>query len=237
VTAVGAPGRSDRRAGAHLKGPGQPGKGLPGRGEGVPYITRWSGEKDATMPVVLRRKGPGIAYADERAYDRDRHGVLWTRTPSQPGKGRPEFGKVHALRQRLAMGGLRCQICRMPADRSADGVLWLLDADPDDPGLWSGDERTAHPPVCMPCAVRSTSACPHLRRACTVVRVSAFALSGVRGALYRPGRRAPEPVDVAFLRFGDPLMSWMRAGQLVMHLREFTVIDLPAEATSPVRAR
>ncbi|WP_328915038.1 MULTISPECIES: hypothetical protein [unclassified Streptomyces] len=138
---------------------------------------------------------------------------------------------MHGLRQRVAMGGLRCQICAGPADRNADGVLWLLDADPGDPSLRNGQERTAHPPVCMPCAVRSTTACPHLRRAHTLVRASSFALWGVRGALYQPGPTGPEAVDVALLRFGDPLMPWLRAGQLVMHLREFTPADLPAATT------
>ncbi|MYZ40125.1 MULTISPECIES: hypothetical protein [unclassified Streptomyces] len=46
--------------------------------------------------------------------------------PSQPGRGRPEYGSVHSLRQRLAMGGLLCQICGKPADRNRDRVLWLL---------------------------------------------------------------------------------------------------------------
>ncbi|WP_175607687.1 hypothetical protein [Peterkaempfera bronchialis] len=200
------------------------------------YITRWSGEREAPMPMVWRRRGRGIGYADERLYDRDEHGVLWTRTRSEPGKGQPEFGKVHALRHRMAMGGLLCQICAGPADCNAEGVLWLIDADSDDPSLWRGDERTAHPPVCMPCARRSTEACPHLRRAYTAVRVSTFTLWGVRGLLHRPGPTVPEPVDIALLRFGDPRLPWLRASQLVMHLREFTVIDLSAEALSPGRA-
>ena len=52
------------------------------------------------------------------------------------------------------MSGLLCQFCRRPADRNEEGVLWLIDAEPDDPVLWSGaPERTSHPPLCMPCAV------------------------------------------------------------------------------------
>ncbi|WUH92254.1 hypothetical protein OG900_20495 [Streptomyces sp. NBC_00433] len=198
---------------------------------GVPYITRWSGETNSPMPMTYRRRGTGIAYTDERSFDRDEHGVLWARTPSQPGRGRPQYGSVHLLRQRLAMSGLRCQICGGPADRSADGVLWLLDADPDDPTLWNGQERTAHPPVCMPCAVRSTSACPHLRRSFTVLRVRAFSPYGVHGALYRPTTGPPRAVNAVSLPFGDPRMPWMRAGQLITRLTEFTVVDLESGTT------
>ena len=198
----------------------------------VPYITRWSSEAHGSMPMTYRRRGTGIAYTDERSFDRDEHGVLWTRMPSQPGRGRPQYGSVHLLRQRLAMSGLRCQICGRPADRSADGVLWLLDADPGDPTLRNGQERTAHPPVCMPCAVRSTSACPHLRRSFTVVRVRAFSFYGVRGALYRPTAGPPQAIDAINLPFGDPRMPWMRAGQLIMRLTEFTVVGLESGTTS-----
>lgn len=198
----------------------------------VPYITRWSGEADDSMPMTYRRRGTGVAYTDERSFDRDEHGVLWARMPSQPGRGRPQYGIVHFLRQRLAMSGLRCQICGRPADRSADGVLWLLDADPDDPTFRNGQERTAHPPVCMPCAVRSTSACPHLRRSFTVLRVRAFIPYGVRGALYRPTAGPPQAIDAINLPFGDPRMPWMRAGQLIMRLTEFSVVDLESGSAS-----
>lgn len=202
------------------------------RPELVPYITRWSEEREASMPVVARRNGRGIAYADERSYDRDANGVLWTRTPSQPGRGRPEYGSVHSLRQRLAMGGLLCQICGKPAARNRDGVLWLLDAEAEDPELWQGEEHTTHPPVCLPCAAQSTAACPHLRRRYVALRVRAFALSGVHGALYQRGETVPVRVDVTGLRFGDPRMPWMRGGQLVMHLSDFTKTDLQNEAGS-----
>jgi hypothetical protein len=223
MTSVSASGRSHAGEVGALRA-------VAGRSDGVPYITRWSAEKAAATPVIRRRRGTGIAYADERSYDRDEHGVLWTRAPSQPGRGRPQYGSVHSLRQRLAMSGLLCQICGRPADRTSNGVLWLLDAGRDDPTLWKGRERTVHPPVCMSCAVRSASACPHLRRAHIVLRVHAFAPSGVHGALYAPGAAAPQAVEATNLSFGDPRMPWMRASQLVMRLSEFTVVDLKQDA-------
>ncbi|WP_233580407.1 hypothetical protein [Streptomyces triticirhizae] len=85
----------------------------------VPYISRWTGEQPTAARVVARNGR--LAYADERSYDRDTGGVLWRRVPSTPGKGNPEFGAVHPLRQRLALAGLLCQVCGSPADRTEDG--------------------------------------------------------------------------------------------------------------------
>ncbi|WP_433890191.1 hypothetical protein [Streptomyces sp. CA-111067] len=189
----------------------------------VPYVTRWSGEKDLDVPVVVRRGGRGVGFAHERAFDREL-GVLWTRTVSEPGRGRPEFGKVHSLRQRLAMGGLRCQICGGPADRNRDGVLWLLDADAHE--LRRGDELTAHPPVCVPCAHQSVRGCPHLRPAWVAVRVRSYALWGVLGVRYSSLGPEPVAVDTAQVRFGDPHLRWVRAHQLIASLGDFTVTDL-----------
>jgi hypothetical protein len=91
----------------------------------VPYVTEWSEEQKPPF-VVVERPGMGIAYADESLVDRDSNGVLWFRMASRPGIGRPVFGKVHPLRQRRAMRRLLCQVCAGPADRTDDGVLWLM---------------------------------------------------------------------------------------------------------------
>ncbi len=176
------------------------------------------------MPVVLRRDGKGIRYADERAFDRDEHGVLWVRTPSQPGRGRPEFGNVHSLRQRLCMSELRCQVCGGPADRTAEGVLWLVDAIRHQ--LRPGGELTGHPPVFQPCAEQAVLACPHLRPAVVALRVRSFEPYGVNGALYQATKSGPRAVDAQVVPFGSPVMPWVRAGQLVMALKDFAVINL-----------
>ncbi|WP_328911757.1 MULTISPECIES: hypothetical protein [unclassified Streptomyces] len=201
-----------------------PGASRPFTPAHVPYIARWSGERDAPMPVVMRKGGRGIGYADERSLDRDGGGVLWSRTPSQPGRGTPEFGKVHSLRQRIAMAGLRCQICGGPADRNRDGVLWLVDAAPGE--LSHGAEYTSHPPVCRPCAHRSVHACPHLRTNVTALRVRDFAASGVNGVLYHPARPVPVAAEANRFDLRDPRITWVRAYQTITTLRDFTVIDL-----------
>jgi hypothetical protein len=173
-------------------------------------------------PVVQRRRG--IGYADERPGDRDSRGVLWTRVASRPGQGRPEFGQVHARRQRRAMTRLLCQVCGQPADRNADGMLWLVGEDPRRQDTWPVPLLTMHPPVCAGCAARSVGTCPHLRRQSAALRVRAFDLAGVRGALYVPG--LPSPVGVAGVAFDDRRIRWVRAGQLIVHLRDFSITSL-----------
>jgi hypothetical protein len=194
--------------------------------DAVPYITLWSTERTAKARVVHRHGG--IAYVQERPGDRDRHGVLWTRVTSRPGEGRPEFGKVHARRQRRAMRLLLCQVCGGPADRNADGVLWLVGEDQGQRASWPDPLLTAHPPVCVRCAVRSVGVCPHLRRQQVALRVHDFDVVGVRGTLYRPA--LPDPVKVAAVgvALDDPRIRWMRAGQILVNLRVFSLTSLDA---------
>ncbi|WP_328917075.1 MULTISPECIES: hypothetical protein [unclassified Streptomyces] len=196
----------------------------------VPFIAAWSSETEAAQPAVTMRRGR-LAYLNERPYDRDSSGILWRRVPSMPGKGRPQYGKVHFLRQRLAMDGLLCQVCGGPARKDAtnDGLLWLLGEDPDDRSSWPTEMVTGHPPVCLSCAWLSVRACPHLRHQYAAVRVRRFSPSGVHGVLYRPSYPNPVPHEVGGLDFGDARTAWMQAAQLMMRLDEFTLVDLEAE--------
>ncbi|MGW8449953.1 hypothetical protein ACWGLO_00460 [Streptomyces niveus] len=198
-----------------------------GRPQIVPYITQWSGERAPRSDMVVRRGR--LAFADERPYDRDSTGVLWTRTPSQPGRGRPEYGQVHPIRQRNAMERLLCQVCGGPADRNRDGTFWLLGDDPDDPVVPTGEEGilTAHPPLCLPCARTSVSACPHLREQYVALRVRHVERAGVRGALYRPALPRPVAVDAVGISFDDPVIHWVRAGQLLLRLTDYHPVELP----------
>ncbi|MEU3709145.1 hypothetical protein [Streptomyces catenulae] len=189
----------------------------------VPYITRWSAERHPPLRMVEKRGG--IGYAGEKPYDRDTQGVLWSRTPSLPGKGRPQFGQVHALRQHRAMTELRCQVCGGPADRDADGVLWLLGEDPHDRVSWPPEILTVHPPLCRPCAAVSVRVCPHLRAGCVALRVRAVRPVGVRGALYRPGASEPVPIGAVGVAYDDPRIHWVRAGQLIVQLTHVDVVD------------
>lgn len=160
--------------------------------------------------------------------DRDFRGVLWTRLPSQPGKGRPEFGKVHTLRQRLAMEQLRCQVCGGPSDRSEEGVLWLHTEDPAaTAALGNEGIVTENPPVCVPCLREAVEKCPRLRREHTVLRVREFEPAGVSGVLYRPSLQ-PYAVEAASVAYDDPHIRWLCAGKLLHRLTRYSAVDLDA---------
>jgi len=195
---------------------------LPGAGRqvAVPYVTAWSEETDPPC-VVIKRPG-GIGYADESLADRDRHGVLWLRTLFRPGKGRPEFGRVHPMRQRRAMRRLLCQICGHPADRTKDGVLWLLRDFRDDWPSWPDGMGVTEPPICLSCVRLSMRLCPALRKGAALVSARSYRVAGVEGLLYgRDGRQLRATVV-----FEDPDIHWVRAACLVRELQNCVVLSL-----------
>jgi hypothetical protein len=191
----------------------------------VPYITLWTSES-VRRPAVVQRGREGIGYADERPDDRDPRGVLWDRTPSSPGVGRPDFGKVHALRQRDAMRDLLCQMCGHPVSASRGGVLWLLSREEYDPDRAPSRIETVNPPVCLPCAHLSVTACPHLRKGYVALRVRSFEVAGVFGARYWPGPRGVEIAGTLNAAYGRPEVQWTRASRLVMRLRRFAPVGI-----------
>ncbi|MFF7632811.1 hypothetical protein ACFZB9_06610 [Kitasatospora sp. NPDC008050] len=190
--------------------PGQPGL--------VPYITAWSEERYVRSEVVAHPAG-GIAYRDELPHDRDADGILWARMTLARGRGRPDFGRVHVGRQRRAMRLLLCQVCGGPADRTEEGVLWLLRDDRGDWPGWPEGMAATHPPVCLPCAGPAVRMCPHLRAGCVAVRVRECQELGVHGRLYRPGRAGEVTVAV-----DEPRARWVVAGQLARVLRDCAVL-------------
>jgi hypothetical protein len=190
----------------------------------APYITAWSEEQEPQYELVVRHGR--IAYTDENVADRDKHGVLWNRTPSRPRHGRPEFGKVHSLRQRRTMRRLLCQVCAGPADRNEDGVLWLLQDHREDWDKWPEAMTVTEPPICLPCIQTSVRLCPALRRGPVVVRVGRFPLYGIEGALYRVGLQSPVATRPAIVPFNDPIIKWIRAAHLVRELHDCEIIPL-----------
>jgi hypothetical protein len=194
-----------------------------GGGAVVPYVGSWSEEELLPAKVVQRPIG-GIGYADESAVDRDEWGVLWTRMASRVGAGRPLFTKLHPLRQRRAMRRLLCQVCGRPADRTDQGLLWLVPgADTDRlEGM-----AMIQPPLCMACAQVSIGACPALRAGCVAVRARTR-LCGVTGVRFQPGRPFPTLADDEdeVVGFDDPAILWMQATQLARSLYDCTPVDV-----------
>lgn len=191
----------------------------------APYITTWNAEQDLPYRLV-ERPGYGVGYVDELLGDRDTHGVLWQRPAVRHGIGKPEFGKVHPLRQRRAMRQLLCQVCAGPADRTGDGVLWLLRDFRDDWPRWPEGMTCNEPPICVPCVAVSLKLCPALRRGAAAFRAREFAVVGVRGALYRANTFAPVAIREASLAYDDPNVRWLVASALIRELRECTLVPL-----------
>ncbi|KAA2252260.1 hypothetical protein F0L68_36625 [Solihabitans fulvus] len=190
----------------------------------APYITAWSAEQDLPFTLV-ERPDCGISYVDELPTDRDSHGVLWRRAAVRHQIGRPEFGKVHPLRQRRAMRRLLCQVCAEPAGRSDDGVLWLLrDYRHDWPG-WPEGMASVEPPICVPCVAVSLRLCPALRHGAVAVRAREHPIAGVRGALYRKGVLAPVAVEAANLPYDAPGIHRMVASALIRELRGCSLVS------------
>jgi hypothetical protein len=201
-----------------------------GQGAIVPYIAAWSGE-ESLMTQVIGRGLSGIGFADETLTDRDENNVLWTRIPSQPGKGRPLYGQVHSLRQRRAMRRLLCQVCAKPADRNEQGVLWLLLDHREDWPDWPENMANTYPPLCLSCARLSIRTCPTLRRGYVAVRTRRAPLTGVQGVRYLPAKPFPVPVEGDVVGYHNPAVRWVRAVQQVRSLHECTIVTLdPAES-------
>jgi hypothetical protein len=189
-----------------------------------PHITKWSAESDLQPKVVVRNDR--ISYMYESPGDRDENDILWYRNRSLQGQGRPEFKVVHPQRQKEKMTRLRCQVCAGPADRTSDGVLWLLTPDYDDDWInWPENAAVEEPPVCRSCARRAMRQCPALRRRAALVRVRNCPIVGVRGAFYVPGWPFARPVDQVFMRFSDPAIGWVRASALLRELHGCTAVS------------
>jgi len=195
-----------------------------GRRVVAPYITTWSAEHEPPLMLVERPDG-GVAYQDEMVADRDRNGVLWFRTPFRLGQGRPEFGRVHPLRQRRTMQRLLCQVCARPADQTDDGVLWLLKDHREDWPSWPNGMGVTEPPVCLSCTRTSLRSCPALRKGAAVVRAGSFVVAGVHGTLYQGGPKLTA-TGRATVAFEDPTIRWVRAVSLVRELRDCVIIPL-----------
>ncbi|WP_197288793.1 hypothetical protein [Nocardia sp. NRRL S-836] len=148
----------------------------------------------------------------------------------RPGTGRPEFGRVHPLRQRRAMRRLLCQVCAAPADRDDSGVLWLLRDFRGDWARWPDGMGCVEPPVCAPCVPVSLRLCPALRRGAVAVRVQDCPIAGVRGVVYREDFSGLVAVEEAVLPYDDPDVRWLVASALVRELRGCTVLPLDAFA-------
>ncbi|MFD8969835.1 hypothetical protein ACFV0C_33455 [Streptomyces sp. NPDC059568] len=200
----------------------------------VPFITRWSGEREVSRAdLCLSRKG--LFYRHDDAADRDKFGALWARTVGRAGVGEPRFRDVSFSRQRQAMRDLLCQVCAGPASTTRLGTLFLLEGTVRSAAELE-EEPTGQPPLCLPCARLSREQCPRLVRRYTAVRAKKPTVWGVFGVPYLPptpflpamGGLVPEPRTLQ-VGYGRADLRFVLAHQLLRQLRRVTVIDLDAE--------
>ncbi|MFJ8430443.1 hypothetical protein ACIQ9P_03965 [Kitasatospora sp. NPDC094019] len=190
----------------------------------APWVVVREGERRADPPLVMTPCG--LAYADETAYDRDEHGLLWARWTGRC-EGRPQLANVHSARQRRAKRRSLCQGCKKPADSDENGVLWLVEngraADWPD---WPEQMITMHPPTCLPCADTARDHCPHLKRTGSVLmRVRRPELAGIRGHLYRPGEGVPVRGEIVEVEYGDPRSRFVLAEHQLVALEGCTILN------------
>ncbi|MFC5656270.1 hypothetical protein [Streptomyces nogalater] len=153
----------------------------------VPFITAWSKEEIPVQELVKvhRSSGTVLGLRDETDVERQ-FGVSWVRMQATRG-GRPQHGRVHALRQRQAMSRMLCQLCGGPTvgTRKDERTLFLA-ASADGHPLLNG-ERTESPPVHAVCARLSVEHCQPLRRhGWTAALVRHTPVRGVAGHVYDP---------------------------------------------------
>jgi hypothetical protein len=130
------------------------------------------------------------------------------------------------------MHQLLCNVCAQPADRTDEGVLWLLrDYRNDWPG-WPENMAASEPPVCVPCAWRASRMCPAMRRGAVAIRVRRYPIAGVQGGIFRStGTPWPKRVDYGDVPYGDPACRWVQADKLIRELGDCTIV--PMETLCP----
>jgi hypothetical protein len=124
---------------------------------------------------------------------------------------------------------LLCQVCTQPADRTEQGLLWLVPG--EERGFWTGwpeGMATIHPPLCRECARISVRMCPALRSGAVAVRAQS-GVCGVTGVVFQPtgrhsGLTVTDRADI--VSYADPAIRWTQAILLARSLYDATVVDL-----------
>lgn len=206
---------------------------------GVPAVTLWSGEP-RTGELVLQRSAAhasrpgrvlGVGYADETESDRDEMGVLILRHHQAPGTGTARLKLVHPARHHRFMAQELCQGCGGEPDRTTAGTLWLMPREASVPAGWPEGAVVEHPPICLPCALRSRAACPEGRRCGWVaVRAGDSDLWGVAGPVYADRGGRPEEIGHDRISYDDPWLGRIAASRWLRTLWDCSPVDLDDEA-------
>ncbi|MER6109357.1 hypothetical protein [Streptomyces hirsutus] len=193
---------------------------------GAPYVTPWTGEAIAPLPVTVTTVGAAYEDPVADAIARDQDGVLWAVCRGMA-TGKPEYAaELHPERQKATMEGFLCACCRKPAARDDRGMLWVLPF-LGEPESWEG-VQSAIPPMCEQCARTVPRLCPELREGHVQLRVREAELVGVRGTLYPRPDRPGVPDPDALVLYDSPGLPFVVARQVVRELRQVTVVAFSA---------
>jgi hypothetical protein len=196
----------------------------------VPYVTAYSEERLLPVRLIRRPGPPRIGYADETAHDRDSFSTLWIRPRLLPKRrrGEPQLKEIHPYRQRRAMDHMLCQVCSTPPADPGGPHLFLLR---NTGGPIREGERTASPPVCVPCAGIAVQACHALRGDHWTAAWARWAPAwGVYGTIYDP--LTLQPVQGRYMErveYGSDLAPWTIAARVVVELQGVKPADLERE--------
>ncbi|MGF0163031.1 hypothetical protein ACQRET_03175 [Streptomyces koyangensis] len=194
----------------------------------MPYVTAYA--EEGLLPAPLRASRAGLAYDDESPYDRDTFGALWVRPRLLPAARlrTPRLQEIHPYRQRRVMTNGLCQVCTRPAATRDGATLYLMR---DSGGPIQEGERTASPPVCVPCSALSVQLCRALQRGRWVAAWVGWAPSwGVAGTVHDPVTLRPIPGRaLEMVEYGTREARWTTAARLVVELHDVEPADLAAE--------
>ncbi|WP_203980311.1 hypothetical protein [Planotetraspora silvatica] len=159
-----------------------------------PYVIAWTGE--AVQQSLTFRHHPEVGglrltYRDPHPEDWV-YGVLRARHAIARGHGRPQFHRVHTLRQWRCMEYRLCQVCgRSAVDPDTGRTWWLLAADASSPG----QGYTNAPPTCRDCIPRASTQCPQLHDTAAVYSAAACEPYAVLGTRFIAGVGGPVPLE------------------------------------------
>ncbi len=197
----------------------------------APYVIPFVGETTAPADVVIT--AAGVTYADPvaDALHRDLDNVLWEICGGEARGGPAYAEELHPERQKTAMEGLKCAVCKQPGARDALGMAWVLPLLNDARDMvWEG-VRTVVPPMCEDCVKTAPQRCPRLRAGHVQLRVREAEQIGVRGTLYpRPCQGGASDPNAVVL-YDSPDLAFVIARQVVRELRRVTVLAFVAAVT------
>lgn len=214
------------------------------RGLPVPYVALWDTEHQGIGKAVQNywdeRRGAEngrvsvdttpikgryfMVLPDPYPFTTWADGVRWLQPKDLRGRGRADFGEVHATRQRACMTKRLCQVC---GGRMGEGAITWVTSHPVVEGKY---ELTSDAPVCDECYEVAITLCPHLRKKWRYVyRVRRFEQWGARFKLKElsGGAAMDHEVQLAYeeVRNDEPLRATTMAGQAIVRFDDFELIE------------